>query len=129
MAPSNACTGALRRVTRGAAVPRLGIENAMSVACQGLIPPVLAVLVQEGQRLEGRHPVEEEHAVEVIVFVLDDARLKAGELQLLSCALAIQPPDPDAGVARDPAADVGDAQAPFPVRFFLTADRDDLRIH
>src|SRR5215208_3487370 len=122
MAPSNACTGAFRRVTRGAAVPRLGMDKDILVSS---IPPVLAVLVQECQRLERRHPIEEQHAVEVIVLVLDDTRLEADELQFLSRALTIQPADLDARVTRNPAANVGDAQAPFPVRFFLIADRDD----
>ena len=36
--------------------------------------PVARVLVEERQRLERPHPIEEQHAVEVIGFVLDDAR-------------------------------------------------------
>src|SRR5829696_262225 len=112
MAPSNACTGAFRRVTRGAAVPRLGMDKDILVSS---IPPVLAVLVEECQRLQRRHPIEEEHAVEVIVLVLDDARLEAEELQLLSRALPIQPADPDARVARHSATDVRNAQASLPV--------------
>ena len=44
--------------------------------------PVAAELVEERQRLEGPHPIEEQHAVEVIGLVLDDARGEATGFQL-----------------------------------------------
>ena len=47
-----------------------------------VVPPVLRVLVEVRQRLESLHPIEEQHAVEMIVFVLHDARGKIGERQL-----------------------------------------------
>ena len=53
-----------------------------------VLAPVARVLVQERQRLERLHPIEEQHAVEVIGLVLDDARRKIVRAQLDAPALA-----------------------------------------
>src|SRR5688572_24019041 len=51
--------------------------------------PVAAELVEERQRLERLHSIEEQHAVEVIGLVLDDARGETARLHLEALAAAI----------------------------------------
>src|SRR6185503_6015698 len=69
---------------------------ARSVLVLGVEP---RVLVEEGERLEGRHAIEEQHAVEVIGLVLRDARGKTLERQLDGAAGAIERADDDVRVA------------------------------
>src|SRR6266576_3377782 len=55
----------------------LFMRLAPGVRLQLLVPilrPIARVLVQKRQRVERAHPIEKQHAVEVIVLVLDDAR-------------------------------------------------------
>src|SRR5437773_1706356 len=85
-----------------------------------LLHPVAGVLLEEGQRLERLHPVDEQDAVEVIGFMLDDARGEAVRADLEARAFAIVRPHGDLAGARDASADVGNAEAAFPVL-------DDLR--
>ena len=77
--------------------------------------PVAAEFVQERERLEGLHAIEEQHTVEVIGFVLDHTRGEAGGLNLDLLPRAFERADDDLARTRDAAADVGNAQAPFPV--------------
>ena len=61
----------------------------LSNRCKTLVlGPVPRVLVQERQRRERAHPVEEQDAVEVVGLVLDDARLEILEGELDALALA-----------------------------------------
>ena len=69
------------------------------------------------------HAIEEEDAVEMIGFVLDDARRKVVRLHLDPFARAIERPDLDRARPRHAAADVGNAEAPFPVLDHLRLDR------
>ena len=72
------------------------------------------VLVQKGQRLEGAHPIEEQHAVQVIGFVLDDPRGKIVGLDLDALALAVEGTDLDVRRSWHATPDVRNAQAPLP---------------
>src|SRR6185503_5518477 len=109
---------AVRRSLRsGARTAPIGTESGKEAS--GRRPLVLAVetrvLVQERQRLERFHPIEKQHAVQVIGLVQDDARWKAMRAQLNPSALPIERADLDLTRARHAPADVGDAQAAFPV--------------
>ena len=85
-------------------------------------------LVDVGQRLERSHAVEEQDAVEVIGFVLDDAGRELAGLELDALALAIERADLDLERARHLAADVGNAQAALPALDDLLADDLDLGV-
>ena len=100
-------------------------SNSASVPVLG---PVPRVLLQIRQRLERAHAIEEQHAVQMIGLVLDDARGKIVRRDVDLAAGAIHRVDPDRARARHAAADVRDAQAALPVFHDLRADRRDDRI-
>ena len=83
---NRAVEGVLGRVAQRDQRRGSGERRANGIHVRGglvfLVPPVLRVLVEVRQRLEGLHPIEEEHAIQMIVFVLHDACGKIGELQL-----------------------------------------------
>src|SRR6185312_89822 len=97
---------------------------------------VSGVLVKECQRFERAHAIEEQDAVEMIRLVLGDPRRKIPERHVDPAPLAVQAAQPDFLRARHAAADVGNAQAAFPVfddlvadgRDFGIDDRDGLRV-
>src|SRR5581483_131590 len=93
-----------------------------------VLRPVAAVFVEEGERFEGFHAVDEEHAIEVIGLVLDDARRKVVRADLDALAVAIEGAHFDLTRTRHAAADVRDAQTSFPVFDHVDADRRDLGI-
>src|SRR4029079_18933339 len=90
--------------------------------------PVAAELVQESEGLEGLHSVEKKHAVEMIGFVLDDTRGKAGGRKIHLFPRAIEGPHDDLPRALNAGPDVGNAQAPFPVFDDITGSDFDLRV-
>src|SRR4029079_6709569 len=110
MAPSNGWSGALRSVTAGAAVCRLIVPRSVNLFVL-VFRPEARVLVQERERLERLHAIEEQHAVQVVVLVLDDAGRKRFELHVDGLAVAIEAAHAHATVARHLAADVRDAEA------------------
>ena len=77
--------------------------------------PVARVLVEKRQRLERLHPIEEQHAVQVIGFVLDDPRWEIVRAQLEAFAVPIERAHLDLARPRHAAADVRNAQTAFPV--------------
>ncbi len=79
--------------------------------------PEAAELVQECQRLERLHPIEEQHAVEMIRLVLHDAGGEPLHAHLQPAPLAIVGAHLDRGRARHLPANAGNAQAAFPVLF------------
>src|SRR4051794_35928914 len=90
--------------------------------------PVTAVFLQERHRLERFHSIEEEYPVEVIVLVLDHARREVAGADLDAAPLAIVGLDPDLARARHAAADVGNAEAAFPILGLGVTDDGDLGI-
>ncbi len=86
------------------------------------------ILFEVGQRFERTHPVQKQHAVEMIAFVLDDAGREVLELQLEALAVAIEGGHLDVLGAGDAAAHLGNAQAALPALDRLIADHDDLGI-
>src|SRR6185503_18280771 len=142
MAPSNGWSGALRSVTAGGAVCRVIVPRSLIEAHSIRNPqpatgnlfvvvfrPEARVLVQERERLERLHPIEEQHAIQVVVLVLDDARRKLFELHVEGLAVAIEATHAHATVARHLAADVRDAQAALPVLDEIAADGGDLGVY
>ena len=61
------------------------------VALAGVIA---RILFEVGQRLEAAHAIEEQHAVEMIGLVLDDARREILELELEALARGDRAPTP-----------------------------------
>src|SRR4051812_35403584 len=88
--------------------------------------PVAGILVEEGQRLQRPHPIEEQDAVEMIGLVLDDAGGEVAGVELDAFAASIERADFDHARPRHPAANVRNAQAPLPVFDAVGADRRDL---
>src|SRR5207249_1858800 len=93
-----------------------------------VLDPVTGILFEVGQRFERPHAIEEEHAVQVIGFMLDHARRKVLRTQFDAIAPAVQRADPDFACTRNAPADVGNAQAAFPVLHYLAADHRNLRV-
>src|SRR5262249_61030690 len=89
------------------------------------LSPEARVLVEEGQRLERRHSIEEEHAVQVIGFVLDHARRKIVRVQLEALGVAVQCSNLDLPGAGDAPADIGDAEAALPILHDVVANSRD----
>ena len=89
--------GAARRKRRRQ--PKLDPDRRL-LAVTFVPAPVAAELVQERQRLERLHPVEEQHAVEVIGLVLDHARREAARVDLDPLAAPIVGPHLDLPRAR-----------------------------
>src|SRR5262245_8819735 len=79
-----------------------------------VLRPVPPVLVAERQRLERRHAIEEQDAVEMIGLVLDDAGGQSARRELDRAAAAIVRLHLDVASARDETADVRDAEEPIP---------------
>src|SRR6185369_11759661 len=92
------------------------------------LDPVARVLVQECQRLERPHPIEEQDPVQMIGFVLNDARRKIRGANFNLLAVPVEGAHFDFPKPGHAAADVGDAQAAFPVFDELVGDRSDLGI-
>src|SRR5258705_7729588 len=86
------------------------------------------VFLEERQRIHRLHPIEEQHAVEVIRLVLRDARGESLERQLDGAAVAIERADHDLRVAGNHPADIRDAQAAFPSLFNRRAVGKDLGV-
>lgn len=82
----------------------------------------------EAERLQRSHAIEEQDTVQVVVFVLDDARGEVACLELSPLSVPIERTHGDRGGAWDHAADVWDAQASFPVFGDIGSDRGDLRV-
>ena len=131
---SNGCSRSGRwkrsaaRGTDGSAVRRSRLVVASGFSSGSIFDPVARVLVEEGQRLERPHPIEEQHAVEMIGLVLDDARRKIVRAQLDALAVPVERAHLDLARPRHAAADVGDAQAAFPVLDDVGADDGDLGV-
>src|SRR5437899_2496231 len=96
----------------------------------GYVPPapVLAELLEKRQRLERRHAIEKQHAVEVIGLVLDDARRETARVDLDPASAAVVRLHLDLPRARDAAADVGNAEAAFPLVGGLVPDDVDFGV-
>ncbi len=88
---------------------------------------IARVLLEVGQRFEALHAIEEQHAVEMIGLVLDDARGEILQLELEALAVAIERRHLDVLRARHAAAHFGNAQAAFPALDRLIADHDGSR--
>ena len=67
-------------------------------------------------------------AVEVIAFVLDDARMKALRLTIDLPAVRIQSAIADTSIAGNQAAHAGHAQAPLPIRIHFFPGGRDFRV-
>src|SRR5580765_2274641 len=107
MAPSKGCAGALRSVTTGGAVcrrvamPPPSFVTRPSVLRRLLVlvlGPEARILVQECERFERLHPVEEQDAIQVVVLVLEHARLEVLELHVERLAVAAKAPDTNAAI-------------------------------
>src|SRR5687768_16893379 len=68
--------------------------------------PVTLVLLEEGERLERAHAIEEQHAVEVIGFVLNNPRGKTRRAEFDGTAVSIETFHRDLPRARHLTADV-----------------------
>src|SRR5262245_45585716 len=79
----------------------------------GAAAPVAAELLEVGQRLKVFHAIEEQHAVEMIGFVLDDAGSEILRRELEPFPPPIERADDDLARARHLAPDVRDAQTAF----------------
>src|SRR5206468_11894172 len=80
-----------------------------------LLRPIARVFVEERQRLERPHPVDEQDAVEMIGLVLNDALTELARLDLDALAVAVVRAHLDLARPRHEAADLGNAQAALPV--------------
>src|SRR4029077_2618986 len=90
--------------------------------------PVALELGQETEGLHGLHAVEKDLPIEMVALVLDDAGVEALGGEAEAFAVAAVRLDADTRRAWDLAAQVGHAEAPFPVLVLLRAERCDLRI-
>src|ERR1051325_8451904 len=76
---------------------------------------VTRVLVEEGERFERLHPIEKQHAVEVIRLVQRHTGRKSPEREVDLAALAVEASQANLPRARHAAADVGNAETALPV--------------
>src|SRR5687768_7209474 len=77
--------------------------------------PIAPELVQERERLERLNPIEEEHTVQMIRFMRDDPRGEAGGRHFNFSPGPIERTEQNLSCTRNAAANVGNAQAAFPV--------------
>src|SRR3954449_2677509 len=99
------------RATSGGASPYRRVVEVLRRAAHEVLLP----LVEVGESLEVAHAVEEDDAVQVVVLVLDDARLEAQDHVVERTPVAVEPLHPHLGMARHQAPQVGDREAPLPV--------------
>jgi len=82
---------------------------------RSVLRPVLRVLLEEAQRLERLHPVDEQDAVEMVDLVLRHAGRVAFEVELDAVAASIERAHLDLVGTDDAAAQLREAEAAFPV--------------
>jgi hypothetical protein len=88
----------------------------------------LGGLGNKAQRFKGPHAIDEEHAVQMIVFVLNDSRREIACAKLDSLGMTIQRPNGDLFRPRHQTANAGNAEASFPIFDCIGADGNDLRV-
>src|SRR5258708_394459 len=98
------------------------------VSQRSILSPIAGILFEKRQRLERSHAIEEEHAVEMVGFVLDDARRKIVRAQFHTLAVPIVGADADLTSARHASANVRNAETSFPVLDDVLADDGDIRV-
>src|SRR5206468_7608806 len=114
---SHVIRGSFRSGARAAAGgEKHGTEEAGADGLEPLVVlcPVSRVFLQKSQRVERTHPIEKQDAVEVIGFVLDDARWKVMGAQLEALAAAIERTDLDFAGTRHAASKIRNTEAAFP---------------
>src|SRR5205823_3689125 len=96
--------------------------------CTLIFYSVPGVLFQEGQRFERLHAIDEQDAVEMVAFVLEDARREFARVNVDTLAVAIEPAKLDLPGARHDTPNVRNAQAALPILERFAADRRDVRV-
>lgn len=102
--------------------------STLSSQSSKLLYPVPREFLQEGKRGEVLHAVEVDFAVQMIELVLDYARVKVVGFEVELLAVSIESLNVNAFIARHAAAQVGNAEASFPVFLGFIRQRRDLRI-